>query len=109
MKMADGGFRPAYNVLAPMLDDIERRTGALPGTLLADANHTGLEGIRDAARRGVVLLVPVPERSANAGGRGATDDAIDHFLVRGLKRVTAVALLGAIAANILRHAATLLA
>lgn len=174
MKMADGGFRPAYNVqmatagselggprtivgirvtnvgsdmnsIPPMLDDIQRRTGALPKLLLADANHAGFDGIRDAARRGVVLLVPVPERSANAGKQGATDDAIaawrarmdtpeakrlyraraslcelsnahmsthhgiDHFLVRGLKRVTAVALLGAIAANILQHAATLLA
>ena len=72
MKMADGGFRPAYNVqtatagselggrrtvvgvrvtnvgsdmnaVAPMLDDIERRTGKLPKVLLADANHVGHE------------------------------------------------------------------
>src|SRR5579872_7400970 len=66
MKMGDGGFRPAYNVqlatagspmggpttivgvrvtnagvdtgaLAPMLDDIQQRTGQLPSVLLADA------------------------------------------------------------------------
>ena len=66
MKMPDGGFRPGYNVQlatagspmggsrtivgvrvtnlgsdlgTPMLDQIERRTGRLPKTLMADANH----------------------------------------------------------------------
>lgn len=68
MKMGDGGFRPALNVqmatagselggprtivgvavcnvgsdmggVTPMLEQIERRTGQLPETLLADANH----------------------------------------------------------------------
>ena len=68
MKMGDGGFRPAYNIqmatagsemggprtivglrvthigsdmgsISPMLDEIERRTGALPAVVLADANH----------------------------------------------------------------------
>jgi hypothetical protein len=74
MKMADGGFRPAYNVqmasagspmggprtiagmlvtnvgsdmgsVSPMLDQIERRTGKLPKVLLADANHKAPSGI----------------------------------------------------------------
>ena len=67
MKMADGGFRPAYNVqygvvgdkmggprtivgvrvtnvgsdlgsLVPMVAQVERRTGALPGAVVADTN-----------------------------------------------------------------------
>lgn len=173
MKMADGGFRPAYNVqlatagselggprtivgvrvtnvgsdmnaIPPMLDEIERRTGELPKVLLADANHTGHASIRDAAERGVEFLAPVPERSQQPGDRAATDEAItawrermetdearrlyraraslcelmnahvrsrrgiDQFLVRGLQKVTSVVLLGAIACNLLQHAATLL-
>jgi transposase len=91
MKMGDGGFRPAYNVqlatagspmggaltivgvrvtnegvdagaLSPMLDDIARRTGALPSVLLADAGHADHASIRAAAERGVVALIPVPDR-----------------------------------------------
>src|SRR3954471_12314516 len=79
MKMADGGFRPAYNVcmatagsplggprtivgvqvtnvgsdmgmITPMLAEIERRTGQLPKTLLADANHADAEGPRRGRR-----------------------------------------------------------
>ncbi len=83
MKMGDGGFRPAYNVQlatagsplggpphdcrrprdppgqrhefdrAYALDDIERRTGALPDVLLADAGHNDHNSIRLAAARGV--------------------------------------------------------
>jgi transposase len=92
MKMGDGGFRPAYNVqmattgsemggprtivgvrvtnvgsdmgsISPMLDEIERRTGALPEVLLADANHAKHDCIRNATARGVEVLVPVPERA----------------------------------------------
>jgi len=92
MKMGDGGFRPAYNVqlatagsemggprtivgvrvinvgsdlgsIAPMLDEIERRTGALPAVLLADGGHAKHECIRNAAARGVALLMPLPERA----------------------------------------------
>ena len=175
MKMADGGFRPAYNVqmatagsplggprtiigvrltnlgsdmnaITPMLDDIERRIGKLPEVLLADANHGAHDGIRDAAARGVELLVAVPAYSRNpTSHHAAMDDAIvawrarmetedakklykaraslcelmnahlrchhgvNQFLVRGLAKVTCVVLFGAIASNILQHAATLLA
>ena len=174
MKMADGGFRPAYNVqmatagspvggartivgvrvtnlgsdmnaVSPMLDDIERRTGQLPEVLLADANHGSHDGIRDATARGVEALIAVPERSQEAGPHADTDEAIaawrarmetpeaqklyraraslcelmnaharthhglDHFLVRGLGKVTCVVLLTTIASNLLQHAATLLA
>jgi hypothetical protein len=105
MKMADGGFRPAYNVqlattgsemggprtivgvrvtnvgsdmgaIPPMLDDIERRTGELPKTLLADANHTGHDGIRDATERGVTVIAPVPETSVEPGSQAAQDGPI---------------------------------
>jgi transposase len=174
MKMADGGFRPAYNVrmatagspfggprtivgvqvtsmgsdmgaISPMLDEIKERTGQLPKTLLADANHAKHDCIRAAAAVGVDAIVAVPERSRNSGAQADDDPAIvawrtrmetneakkiyrsraslcelmnahlrthhgvDRFLVRGLAKVTCVALLGAIASNLLQHAATLLA
>ena len=173
MKMADGGFRPAYNVgmatagsplggprtivgvqvtnvgsdmgsVAPMLAEIERRTGQLPKTLLADANHAAHDCIRAAAEAGVEALIAVPKRSQRAGGqadldpavvawreRMTTDEAkavyraraslcelinahlrshhgVEQFLVRGLAKVTCVALLAAITSNVLQHAATLL-
>lgn len=92
MKMGDGGFRPAYNVqmatagsemggprtivgvrvtnvgsdmgsVTPMLDQIARRTDALPKVLLADGNHAKHDCIRDAAQRGVEALIPVPDRA----------------------------------------------
>lgn len=173
MKMADGGFRPAYNVqmatagspiggartivgvrvtnlgsdmnaVPPMLDDIERRTGQLPEVLLADAGHASHDAIRDAAARGVEALIAVPERSKEPGPQADSDEAIvawrarmetpeaqklyraraglcelmnaharthhglDHFLVRGLKKITCVVLLTAIASNLLQNAVALL-
>lgn len=173
MKMADGGFRPAYNVqmatagsplggprtivgvrvnnvgsdmgsLTPMLDDIERRTGQLPTTLLADGGHASHDDIRAATERGVELYVSVPEHSQKPGpnadgdptivawrARMESDEAkrlykaraslcelmnaharthhgLDHFLVRGLGKITCVVLMTAIVSNILQHAATLL-
>ena len=112
MKMADGGFRPAMNVqlatagsalggprtivgvrvtnlgsdmnaITPMLDDIERRLDALPNVLLADAGHAGHDGIRDAAARGVELLMAVPEFSRNpTSDHAATDEAIVTWRAR---------------------------
>lgn len=91
MKMADGGFRPAYNAqfavdhdsdlvvgvavtnvpsdqsaLIPMLTQIEARTGAYPETLLADGGYVSHEGIDAATKRGVRLLAPVPRRPGTA-------------------------------------------
>jgi transposase len=85
MKMADGGFRPAYNMqfvtdvdsrvvlgvaatnagsdqqqLTPMLDQLERRTGRLPGDLVVDGGYVSHEAIDLATRRGVRVLAPVP-------------------------------------------------
>lgn len=111
MKMADGGFRPAYNVrmatagsplggrrtivgvqvtnvgsdmgsIRPMLDEIERRTGQLPNTLLADANHAAHDCIRTATEAGVEVLVAVPERSQKPGANADDDPAITAWRER---------------------------
>jgi transposase len=173
MKMADGGFRPAYNIrmatagsplggprtivgvqvtnvgsdmgsITPMLHEIEQRTGQLPAVLLADANHAAHDCIRAATEAGVEVLVAVPERTQQAGAQADDDAAIvawrermttdgakklyraraglcelmnahlrahhgvDQVLVRGLAKVTCVALLAAITSNILQNATALL-
>ena len=167
MKVADGGFRPAYNIqlatagselggprtvvglrvtnigsdmgsVTPMLEDIKARTGQLPGQLLADANHAKHSCIEAATRAGVEVIMAVPKREQSATTpvspeveawreRMATEEAkrayraraglcelsnahlkshhgTDSVLVRGLGKVTCVALLGAITANVLAHA-----
>jgi transposase len=90
MKMADGGYRPAYNVqfatdhdsdvivgvavtttpgdqpaLLPMLDQVEARVGR-PDTLLVDGGFVAHEAIDAATDRGVRLLAPVPRRPGSA-------------------------------------------
>jgi transposase len=111
MKMGDGGFRPAMNVRAatagselggprtiiavevtnvgsdmgavsPMLAQIEQRTGQVPETLLADANHASHEAIAAATKRGVEVLVPVPRRSQQSGARGNHAPAIEQWKER---------------------------
>lgn len=173
MKMADGGFRPSYNVqmvtagsplggprtivgvrvtnlgsdmgsITPLLEQIEQRTGQLPTTLLADANHAAHACIRHAADVGVEVLVPVSDRTRMGGPQAADDPAIlawrarmetpeaktlyraraglcelinahlrvhhgvDNFLVRGLAKVTCVALMAVMTSNLLQHASALL-
>ena len=105
MKMADGGFRPAYNIqmatagsplggprtivavqvtnvgsdmgsVTPMLAQIEARTGKLPKKLLADANHANHDCIRRCAELGVEALIPVPSRSQKPGANADHDNAI---------------------------------
>src|SRR3954469_17208787 len=49
--------------IAPMLAEIERRTGQLPKTLLADADHAAHDCIRAATNAGVEVSVAVPKRS----------------------------------------------
>jgi transposase len=159
MKMPDGGFRPGYNAqlavagspvggartivgvqvtnvgsdmgsVTPMLRQIERRTGQLPGALLADANHGKNDCIRALVGAGVSPLIAVHKRAApsnepaiaawhalmqspegkaaykaraglvelvNAHIKSRFD--LDQVLVRGLEKVTCVALLGAITFN----------
>lgn len=112
MKMGDGGFRPAYNVqlatagspeggprtivgvrvtnlgsdvgsIAPMLGEIERRTGALPKTLLADGGHLKFDCLRTAEAKEVVVLMPVPPPSKDPQSlRGAYDAPIAAFRAR---------------------------
>ena len=94
MKMGDGGFRPAYNVqyavagsamggprtivgvnvtnvgsdlgsMAPMVEQIEARTGQRPGALLADGGHVKAEDISATRSMGVDVLVP-PQETAKA-------------------------------------------
>ena len=173
MKMADGGYRPGYNVqmatagspmggprtivgmlvtnvgsdmgsVTPMLAQIEERTGQLPKVLLADANHAKHDCIRACDALGVEALISVPARSQKAGpnadkdapieawrARMQTDEAkrtfraraslcelpnahlkhhhgVAQVLLRGLEKVTCVALLAGLTANLLQHAAQLL-
>jgi hypothetical protein len=106
MKMGDGGFRPAYNVqlatagekeggprtivgvrvtnvgsdvgsITPMLEDIERRTGQLPETLLADGGHLKFDCLREASAKGVSVLIPLPPPSKDPKThRGSYDEPI---------------------------------
>lgn len=84
MKMADGGFRPAYNVqfatdtasklivgveatnqgrdageLAPMCEQIERRLGRKPAQVLADTGFVRHEDIERLSERGTATYAPV--------------------------------------------------
>ena len=86
MKMADGGFRPAYNVqlatdatagcivgvdvtshgtdqphVAPMLDDIERRTGTTPKEFLVDGGYVTTKNIEVVSERGAKVYAPPPK------------------------------------------------
>jgi transposase len=86
MKMADGGFRPAYNLqfatdtesriivgveasnagtdsqqMEPMLDEIERRTGKVPEQHLVDGGYLNFAAVERAAARGVKVFCPPRE------------------------------------------------
>lgn len=92
MKMGDGGFRPGYNVqyavtgselggprtivgvnvtnvgsdmgsMAPMIEQIEERTGERPAVLLADGGHAKAEDIAATRRMGVDVIVPPAEKA----------------------------------------------
>lgn len=103
MKMPGGGFFPAYNVqlatagdpdggprtivgmrvtnvgsdygsIGPMIDDIERRCGERPSTLLADAGHASIGDIKAADERGVNALI-APRKGAKAKVSNLDDDS----------------------------------
>ncbi len=105
MKMANGGYRPRYNIqmatagsppggartvvgvmvtnvgsdmgsVTPMLEQIERRTCVLPSKLLADANHAIHACIRVCAELGVEALIAVPKRSQTPGPNADRDPAV---------------------------------
>ena len=85
MKMADGGFRPAYNLqfatdtesriivgvaatnsgtdsqqLEPMLDEIERRTGKIPEQQLVDGGYMNFAAVGAPTRAGGSILPAAP-------------------------------------------------
>jgi transposase len=87
MKMADGGFRPAYNAqlatdtesrvivgaaitedgtdyahCAPMMEQIGQRTGSKPKEVLVDGGFTSKESVDAVAEAGVALYGPAPKR-----------------------------------------------
>jgi len=107
MKLADGGFRPAYNVqfatdvdgqavvgvavtqggeaaaLLPMLDQVQARTQRRPGAYFADGGFVSTAGIVGVAARGVPLYAPVPEGPRAPGaGDGPMDPAVAAWRAR---------------------------
>lgn len=92
MKMGDGGFRPAYNVqfgtttdaarvivgvnvtnrgsdmaeAAPMVAQVEARTGVRPDELLVDGGYVGHASIDAVADQGVTVYGPVPRPRGGA-------------------------------------------
>jgi transposase len=95
MKMADGGFRPAYNVqfatdesgfivgadvtnhgtdqphVVPMLDEIERRTGKVPDEYLVDGGFVTHENIEVISSRGATVYAPTPKPKKDSVDRYA--------------------------------------
>ncbi len=88
MKMADGGFRPAYNVqfatdvagraivgvqvtnvgtdhgqLEPMLAEIHRRTGCAPPEYLVDGGFRNRAAFTEAANQGITIYAPADASS----------------------------------------------
>lgn len=168
MKMADGGFRPAYNVqfatattaqvivgvavgntgsdagqLAPMVTQLTTRYGQSPGAMLADAPYATHADLQQVHHR-TCVYAPVPDprdptrdryeprlddppavaawrrrMGTDAAqriykARAATAECVNaqarqrgfwHVLVRGLRKVRAVALWHALAHNLLRAVA----
>jgi transposase len=107
MKMADGGFRPAYNVqfatdvdgqavvgvavtnggeqaqLVPMLTQVETRTGETPGAVFADGGFVSTDGIVGLAQRGVPLYAPIPKgKHAPGSGQGPMPPAVAEWRAR---------------------------
>lgn len=87
MKMADGGYRPAFNAqlttatdsqvivgvevgaagtdlgqLGPMVEQLRKRYGQEPREVLADGGYVALDDIRDLTRRGCVVYAPPSQR-----------------------------------------------
>jgi transposase len=86
MKMADGGYRPAFNVqiktavkgshiigvsvtnyssdrnlLVPAVDEIRQRYGVEPERVLADGGFDGKNGIEQMHARGIDVFCPLPK------------------------------------------------
>ena len=95
MKMADGGFRPAFNgqfatatasqlivgvevvnagtdlgQLVPMVDQLQQRYGQRPAEMLADGGYVALEDIRALAPPEIGCQVYAPPKEPRGHGRG---------------------------------------
>lgn len=107
MKMADGGFRPAYNVqfatdvegqaivgvavtnggesaqLVPMLDQVEARAGRPPQAIFADGGFVSGATIEGVAQRGVTLYAPIPKgKHAPGSGEAPASPAVAAWRAR---------------------------
>lgn len=94
MHMADGGFRPAFNVqtatdtesrlvvgvlvtnaggdggqLRPMLDEVEERLGERPEEVLVDGGYVNRQAIEACAKEGITVYAPVPQRRTEGANR----------------------------------------
>lgn len=85
--MPEGRREGDMGTLAPMVEQIERRTGALPEHVLADANHANHEAIGSLVARGVDVLVPVPERTRASGGTPEIQACKDRMTSEGAKEL----------------------
>ena len=102
MKMADGGFRPAYNAqlasdcatqvivgvdvvtagtdmgqLAPMVDQVQDRCGRLPGQWLVDGGYPAHEQLEAVDGR-TEVYAPVPEPRPRTDAQGNTIEHDKH-------------------------------
>ncbi len=107
MHMADGGFRPAYNVqlatdtesrvivgvgvtnvgsdggqMAGMLEQVEKRTGKRPKEYLADGGFVNLKAITDAAEKGTTAFLPLPERGHPERPKAGDSQGVAAWRVR---------------------------
>jgi transposase len=108
MKMADGGFRPGFNVqlavagdpeggpraivgvnvtplgsdmgsIRPMVEQVQARTGVIPSKVLADANHATIADIKYLASLGIEALVAVPKYMLTNGDRRDTSPEVEAW------------------------------
>lgn len=94
MKMSDGGTRPAYNVqfdtvadgtgaivgvsvsnrgndygeIAPMIEQVQQRTGERPAEKLVDGGYVKKADIREVESGGTKVFAPQPKKPAAPGG-----------------------------------------
>jgi len=102
MKMADGGFRPAYNLelatdvdsqvivgvgvvtkgsdkgeAAPMVEQIEERTDSSPEAYLMDGDFATREDITTLERKGITVYAPTRSPRTETSGRTKADPRPD--------------------------------
>ena len=68
--------------LAPLVEQIERRTGELPEQVLADANHANHAAITTLEQRGVEVLVPVNERTSTSKSKASATPELEAWKTR---------------------------